>query len=182
MITCICPSIFLFCRLKYKNESMIDTTAKIAANAQIGKGTIIEEFTVIAPNAKIGDECKIHRNIFIDSNVIIGNRVKIQDNVMIPHGVTLEDGVFVGPSASFTNDKYPRSINPDGTLKSSEDWDVSETVVKYGASIGANATILCGVTLGEWCMVAAGAVVTKDVPAYTLVAGNPAKIVGPVNF
>ena len=94
---------------------MIDTITKIAANAQIGKGTIIEEFTVIAPNAKIGDECKIHRNIFIDSNVIIGNRVKIQDNVMIPHGVTLEDGVFVGPSASFTNDKYPRSINPDGT-------------------------------------------------------------------
>ena len=132
---------------------MIDTTAKIAANAQIGKGTIIEEFTVIAPNAKIGDECKIHRNIFIDSNVIIGNRVKIQDNVMIPHGVTLEDGVFVGPSVSFTNDKYPRSINPDGTLKSSEDWDVSETVVKYGASIGANATILCGVTLGEWCII-----------------------------
>lgn len=76
MITCICPSIFLFCRLKYKTKSMIDTTAKIAANAQIGKGTIIEEFTVIAPNAKIGDECKIHRNIFIDSNVIIGNRVK----------------------------------------------------------------------------------------------------------
>ena len=101
---------------------------------------------------------------------------------MIPHGVTLEDGVFVGPSVSFTNDKYPRSINPDGTLKSSEDWDVSETVVKYGASIGANATILCGVILGEWCMVAAGAVVTKDVPAYTLVAGNPARIVGPVNF
>ena len=161
---------------------MIDTTAKIAANAQIGKETIIEEFTVIAPNAKIGDECKIHRNIFIDSNVIIGNRVKIQDNVMIPHGVTLEDGVFVGPSVSFTNDKYPRSINPDGTLKSSEDWDVSETVVKYGASIGANATILCGVILGEWCMVAAGAVVTKDVPAYTLVAGNLARIVGPVNF
>lgn len=161
---------------------MIDSTAKVAANAQIGKGTIIEEYTIIASNAIVGNECKIHRNIFIDSDVIIGNRVKVQDNVMIPHGVILEDGVFIGPSVAFTNDKHPRSINPDGTLKTSENWEVSKTIVKYGASIGANATIVCGITLGEWCMVGAGSVVTKDVPPYTLVVGNPARIIGPVDF
>lgn len=96
---------------------------------------------------------------------------------MIPHGVILEDGVFIGPSVAFTNDKYPRSINKDGSLKTNNDWKVSKTIIKYGASIGANATIICGVTIGEWAMIGAGSVVTKDVPPYTLVVGNPAKIV-----
>lgn len=156
---------------------MIDKSAKIHETAVIGDNTLIEEHTIIAKNAIIGNNCKIHRNIFIDENVIIGNKVKIQDNVMIPHGVTIEDGVFIGPSVAFTNDKYPRAINPDGSLKTSSDWTVSSTLVKYGASIGANSTILCGITLGEWCMVGAGSVVTKDVPPYTLVQGNPAKII-----
>lgn len=145
--------------------------------AQIGEKTIIEEGTIVSAGAIIGSECKIHRNIFIDSDVIIGNRVKIQDNVMIPHGVQLEDGVFIGPSVAFTNDKYPRAINKDGTLKKSEDWVVSETIIKYGASIGANATIVCGITIGEWAMVGAGSVVTKDVPANTMVVGNPASVI-----
>lgn len=159
------------------NVTMIDKSAKIHETAVIGDNTLIEEHTIIAKNAIIGNNCKIHRNIFIDENVIIGNKVKIQDNVMIPHGVTIEDGVFIGPSVAFTNDKYPRAINPDGSLKTSSDWTVSSTLVKYGASIGANSTILCGITLGEWCMVGAGSVVTKDVPPYTLIQGNPAKII-----
>lgn len=149
----------------------------IDPNAEIGTDTIIEEGTIISSGAIIGNQCKIHRHIFIDGNVIIGNKVKIQDNVMIPHGVELEDGVFIGPSVAFTNDKHPRSINKDGTLKTNNDWHVSKTIIKYGASIGANATILCGVTIGEWAMIGAGSVVTKDIPPYTLAIGNPAKIV-----
>lgn len=159
---------------------MIDLTAKVSPNAIIGKNTMIEEYTIVA-NAIIGDECKIHRYIFIDNGVVIGNRVKIQDHVMIPHGVTLEDGVFVGPAVTFTNDKFPRAINPDGSLKKISDWIASPTLVKYGASIGANATIVCGVTLGEWCMVGAGSVVTKDVPPYALVQGNPARVIKILN-
>lgn len=159
---------------------MIDLTAKVSLNAIIGKNTMIEEYTIVA-DAIIGDECKIHRYIFIDNGVVIGNRVKIQDHVMIPHGVTLEDGVFVGPAVTFTNDKFPRAINSDGSLKKISDWIASPTLVKYGASIGANATIVCGVTLGEWCMVGAGAVVTKDVPPYALVQGNPARIIKMLN-
>lgn len=154
----------------------------IDPKAQVGEKTIIEEGTIVSANAVIGKECKIHRNIFIDEGVKIGNRVKIQDNVMVPHGVEFEDGVFIGPSVAFTNDLYPRSINKDGSLKDSSDWTVSKTMVKYGASIGANATIVCGVTIGEWAMVGAGSVVTKDVPPYTLVVGNPAKIVKKINL
>ncbi len=154
----------------------------IDPKANIGARTIIEEGTIISAKATIGCECKIHRNIFIDSDVIIGNRVKIQDNVMIPHGVKIEDGVFIGPSVAFTNDKLPRAINKDGTLKTGEDWVVSETIVKYGASIGANATIVCGVTIGEWAMVGAGSVVTKDVPPYTLVVGNPASVIKKIDY
>ncbi|WP_367881252.1 acyltransferase [uncultured Parabacteroides sp.] len=107
----------------------------------------------------------------------MGNKVKIQDNVMVPHGVTIEDGVFIGPGVAFTNDKWPRSITEKGELKTSTDWECTKTLVKYGASIGANATIVCGITIGEWAMIGAGAVVTKDVPAHALVIGNPAHIV-----
>lgn len=152
-------------------------TAEIAPTASIGSKTIIENHTIIGENAKIGEQCKIHRNIYIDDDVCIGNKVKIQDNVMIPHGVTIEDGVFIGPSVAFTNDKWPRSITEDGELKTSADWVCSETLVKYGASIGANATIVCGITIGEWAMIGAGAVVTKDVPPHALVIGNPGKII-----
>lgn len=156
---------------------MAHPTAEIASTASIGSKTIIENHTIIGENAKIGEQCKIHRNIYIDDDVCIGNKVKIQDNVMIPHGVTIEDGVFIGPSVAFTNDKWPRSITEDGELKTSADWVCSETLVKYGASIGANATIVCGITIGEWAMIGAGAVITKDVPPHALVIGNPARIV-----
>ena len=156
---------------------MITKETKTHPTAKIGNNTLVEEYTIIEKNAIIGNNCKIHRHIFIDEEVIIGNCVKIQDNVMIPHGVILHDGVFIGPSVTFTNDKYPRSINPDGTLKTSQDWHVSKTVIKYGASIGANSTIVCGVTIGEWAMIGAGSVVTKNVPNYAMVVGNPARII-----
>ena len=163
-----CNTIFMY-NLKFPNY--------VAPEAVIGAETIIEEGTIILKGAIIGSQCKIHRHIFVDEGVKIGDKVKIQDGVMIPHGVTIEDGVFIGPSVAFTNDKYPRAINKDGTLKSGGDWPVSETILKYGSSIGANATIECGVTIGEWAMVAAGSVVTKDVPANALVMGNPAKVI-----
>lgn len=154
---------------------MIAEEAKVHPSAKIGAKTIIEEYTIVSENAVIGDECKIHRHVFIDEGVKVGNRVKIQDNVMIPHGVEISDGVFIGPSVVFTNDKYPRAINEDGSLKKNTDWTVSETRIGYGASIGANVTIICGVTIGNWAMVGAGSVVTKDVAPYSLVVGNPAR-------
>lgn len=152
-----------------------DPTSKIHPSATIGEKTIIEEYTIIGKNATIGKECKIHRNIYIDDNVTIGSWVKIQDYVMIPEGVTLEDGVFIGPGVTFTNDLYPRAITPDGKLATKDDWKLTKTVVKKGASIGANATIVCGITIESWAMVGAGAVVTKNIPANTLVVGNPAR-------
>ena len=156
---------------------MIAKEAKIHETAIIGENTIVEEFTIIGKGVNIGKNCKIHRHIYIDDGVKIGNCVKIQDNVMIPHGVTLEDGVFVGPSVAFTNDLYPRSINNDGTLKSNNDWTVDETFIGYGASLGANSTIVCGVRIGEWAMIGAGAVVTKDIPPHSLAIGNPARVI-----
>lgn len=156
---------------------MIAKEAKIHETAIIGENTIVEEFTIIGKGVNIGKNCKIHRHIYIDDGVKIGNCVKIQDNVMIPHGVTLEDGVFVGPSVAFTNDLYPRSINNDGTLKSNNDWTVDETIIGYGASLGANSTIVCGVRIGEWAMIGAGAVVTKDIPPHSLAIGNPARVI-----
>ena len=108
----------------------------------------------------------------------MGDNVKVQNYVSIYHGVTIEDGVFCGPHCVFTNDKRPRAVNPDGSLKAADDWEVVETRVKRGASIGANAVIVCGVTVGEWAMVGAGSVVSRDVPDYGLVWGNPARLRG----
>lgn len=159
----------------------IHPSATVEEGAQIGEGTRIWHLVQVRPGAKIGTECIIGRGVFIDSGVVIGNRVKIQNYVSVYHGVTVEDGVFIGPHAVFTNDKIPRAINADGTLKAADDWVVSPTLVRYGASIGTNAVLVCGITVGRWAMVGAGAVVTKDVPDYALVVGNPARIIGYVD-
>ncbi len=144
---------------------------------KIGTGCLIENYSTISDECEIGNYCKIHRNVFIDNGVKIGNYVKIQNNNSIYHGVTLEDGVFVGTNVCFTNDRYPRSINKDGTPVTSKDWTLEYTHVGKGASIGAGAVIRCGITIGEWAMIGCGAVVTKDVPAGAVVAGNPARII-----
>lgn len=148
---------------------------EIHPTAKIGNKTIIDDYTLIDENVIIGEECKIHRNVHICAGVTIGNRVKIQDNVMIPPGVIIADGVFIGPSVCFTNDKYPRAINEDGTIKNSCDWTLTKTYLDYGVSIGANSTIICGVHIGKWAMIGAGSVVTRDVEDHCLVVGNPAK-------
>ena len=142
-------------------------TANISENATIGVGTKVWQNVQIREGANIGKNCNISKDVYIDFNVVIGDNCKIQNSVSIFHGVTIEDDVFIGPSVTFTNDKVPRAFNAE--------WSVTPSLIKRGASIGANATIICGVTVGEYAMVAAGSVVAKDVAPYTLVLGNPAK-------
>lgn len=141
-------------------------------NVEIGDGTKIWHFSHIQNGAIIGKKCSIGQNVNIANDVKIGNYVKIQNNVSVYQGVELEDYVFCGPSMVFTNDLTPRSKYPKGSAK------YLVTKVKYGATIGANATIVCGNTIGKWAMIASGAVVTKDVPDYALYAGVPAKQIG----
>jgi UDP-2-acetamido-3-amino-2,3-dideoxy-glucuronate N-acetyltransferase len=156
----------------------IHPTAEVSPSAQIGEGTSVWNQVQIREGAVIGRNCILSKDVYIDFGVRIGDNVKIQNGVSVYHGVTIDDGAFVGPYVCFTNDKYPRAINPDGSLKQATDWEVSQTRVCYGATLGARAVILPGVTIGEWAMVAAGAVVTRDVPDYGLVAGHPARLRG----
>ena len=144
----------------------------IDENVSIGDGTKIWHFSHVHNGAKIGNNCSLGQNVNIANNVIVGNGVKIQNNVSVYEGVELEDFVFCGPSMVFTNDLTPRSKYPKGPK------GYKHTLVKYGASIGANATIVCGNTIGKWAMIASGAVVTKNVPDYALMVGIPAKQIG----
>ena len=153
-------------------------SADISSKATIGSGTKIWHQCQIREEAVIGQNCIISKGVYIDFGVKLGNNVKVQNGISIYHGVTLEDGVFCGPHCVFTNDKLPRAINPNGSLKQGDDWALAQTLVKKGASIGAHATIVCGVTIGQWAMIGSGAVVTRDVPPYGLVYGNPARLRG----
>ena len=150
---------------------------KAITDAKIGKNVVIRD-NVDLYKCSIGDGTKIKPFVVVEEGVKIGRNCKIGPFVYIPEGVTIEDNVFVGAFVAFTNDKYPRATNPDGTPKTKDDWALLETVVKKGASIGAGAVILPGITVGECAMVAAGAVVTKDVPKGMLSCGVPAKIAG----
>jgi UDP-2-acetamido-3-amino-2,3-dideoxy-glucuronate N-acetyltransferase len=151
----------------------IHPSAHVSEQVHIGENTKIWINVQIRERAFIGDNCIISKDVYIDHSVQIGRRCKIQNSVSVYAGVTIKDDVFVGPNVSFTNDKIPRAFN--------QDWIITPTLVENGVSIGANATIVCGVTLGEYCMVASGSVVTKDVPPYTLVMGNPAKVVSKID-
>lgn len=150
------------------SEVFIHPTAVVDEGAVIGAGTRIWHFCHLMPRSRVGQGCNIGQNVFIDNEVVVGNGVKVQNNVSLYNGVIVEDDAFIGPSAVFTN-----VINPRSFIDRKSEFRT--TLVRRGGSIGANATIVCGVTIGEYALVGAGAVVTKDVPAYALVVGNPAQ-------
>jgi acetyltransferase-like isoleucine patch superfamily enzyme len=147
----------------------------IADNVTMGVNVVVANFVNLY-GCSIGDNTKIGTFVEIQRNAAVGRNCKISSHSFICEGVAIEDGVFIGHGVIFTNDKYPRAVNSDGTLQNDADWNVVPTTVKRGASIGSNATILCGLTIGEEAIVGAGAVVTSDVPAGTIVAGNPARV------
>lgn len=160
------------------NSTFVHDSADVSEDAQVGTGTKVWNNAQVRASSVIGEECVIGKNAYIDAGVRIGNHVKVQNNVSIYNGTVIKNGVFIGPHACFTNDKVPRAVNSSGAPKGADDWSISKTLVKEGASIGANATLVCGITIGSWAMVGAGAVVTRDVPDYALVYGNPARIQG----
>lgn len=161
-----------------RNDVTIHATAEVSQKAQIGEGTRIWHFVQIREGVVIGKNCIIGKDVYVDFDVKIGDNVKIQNGALVYHGVCLEDGVFVGPQACLTNDRNPRSITSDGSLKGNDDWVVGPIRVKSGASLGAGSVILPNVTIGRFALIGAGAIVTRDVPDHGLVVGNPARLVG----
>lgn len=154
-------------------DSSIHPSAIVDPRSKVGPGTKIWVNVQVREGAKIGRDCVLAKDVYIDQGVVIGDRCKIQNSVSLYRGVVVEDDVFIGPNASFTNDRVPRAFNGD--------WEVSPTIIERGASIGANATLVCGIRIGRFAMIGAGAVVTKDVEPFALMLGNPARKVGAVN-
>jgi len=151
-------------------------TKKISPNVVLGRGVVLNDFINLY-GCTIGDGSRVGPFVEIQKNAFIGKQCKIQSHTFICEGVAIEDEVFVGHGVMFINDKFPRSTTGSGGLQTEEDWKVIPTVVKKGASIGSNVTLMCGITIGEGAVVGAGSVVTRDVPAHTIVAGNPARII-----
>jgi len=149
------------------SQTFVHGSAEVHPSASIGEGSKLWINVQVRENAVIGAGCILSKDVYIDANVVIGDRCKVQNGVSVYQGVTVGDDVFIGPDAVFTNDFVPRAFNTE--------WRITPTRVENGASIGANATIVCGTTIGEYAMVAAGSVVTRDVPPFTLVRGNPAR-------
>jgi acetyltransferase-like isoleucine patch superfamily enzyme len=153
-------------------------TADVDARADIGAGTRIWHLSQIREDASLGRDCNIGRGAYVGPGVIIGDNVKLQNHALVYEPARLADGVFIGPAAVLTNDEYPRAVTPDGRLKSGDDWTAVGVTIGEGAAIGARAVCVAPVTIGRWALVAAGAVVTKDVPDFALVVGVPARRVG----
>jgi len=160
------------------DQVRIHESAYVSGNAIIGAHSSIWNNSQVREGVRIGQNCILGKDVYVDFDVEIGDNVKIQNGALVYHGTKIESGVFVGPGVIFTNDKLPRAINPDGSIKLSDDWVVGETLVRYGASIGAGAVIVTGVTIGRFALVGAGAIVTRDVPDHGLVVGNPARQIG----
>jgi UDP-2-acetamido-3-amino-2,3-dideoxy-glucuronate N-acetyltransferase len=156
----------------------IHSTADLEAGVSVGAGTGIWHRAQVRTGARIGAECVIGRDVFIDEGVALGDRVKVQNLALIYHGVTVEDGVFIGPNAILTNDRYPRAITATGELARAADWVISPIVLRHGCSIGAGAVVVAGSDVGAYATVGAGSVVTRFVPAHALVVGSPARRIG----
>lgn len=153
-------------------------TADVAAEARIGSGTTIWHLAQVREGASIGANCIIGRGAYVGPGVRVGDNCKIQNYALVYEPAVMADGAFVGPAAVFTNDHFPRAVNPDGSLKSAHDWTPVGVTVLEGASIGARAVCVAPVTIGRWALVAAGSTVIKDVPDFALVAGTPARRIG----
>ena len=164
--------------MSQRAEVRIHSTADVSPDAHVGPGSSIWNQAQVRERARIGARCIVGKNVYVDVDVVIGDDVKVQNNVSLYRGVTVEDGVFIGPHVCFTNDRFPRAVNRDGSRKADTDWEVSPTLVRRGAALGANSTILAGTTIGRWAMVGSGSVVTRDVADHELVAGNPARRLG----
>ncbi|MFC8191175.1 DapH/DapD/GlmU-related protein [Cellulomonas sp. NPDC057328] len=156
----------------------IADSADVDPTASIGEGSSVWHLAQVRDGALIGEQCVVGRGAYIGSGARVGDRCKIQNYALVYEPAVLEDGVFVGPSVVFTNDTFPRAVNPDGSLKSASDWEATGVTVRTGASIGARAVCVAPVVVGRWATVAAGAVVTRDVPDHALMVGVPARRVG----
>lgn len=152
------------------NNVFVHASAEVSEKAKLANNVKVWNLAQIRENASLGENTIVSKNVYIDFEVSIGKNVKIQNNVSVYHGVTIEDDVFVGPSAIFTNDFRPRAVNPD--------WKVTPTLIRKGASIGAGATLVCGIEVGEYAMIGSGSVVNRNVPPHAILVGNPAKCVG----
>jgi UDP-2-acetamido-3-amino-2,3-dideoxy-glucuronate N-acetyltransferase len=159
-------------------SARVHATADLEADVTVGPRTSIWHRAQVRVGARIGADCVIGRDAFIDEAVTLGDRVKVQNLALVYHGVTVEDGVFIGPNAILTNDRYPRAITATGELARAEDWQVSPITLRHGCSIGAGAVVVAGTDVGRFATVGAGAVVTRDVPDHALVVGNPARRLG----
>ena len=158
--------------------AVIHPSADVSADAKIGERTRIWNRAQVREGAVIGDDCIVGKDAYVDFDVRIGDRCKIQNGALVYHGVTVETGVFIGPGAILTNDRFPRSITPDGELAGADDWTVSTITLRYGSSVGAGAVVVAGNDVGRFATVGAGAIVTRPVPDHALVAGNPARRLG----
>lgn len=156
----------------------VQPTADVSEQSEIGDGTKIWHLAQVRENARLGENCIVGRGAYVGEGVVIGDNCKIQNLAQVYEPAVLHDGVFIGPAVVLTNDQYPRAINEDGSLKSASDWEPVGVTVKKGAAIGARSVLVAPVTIGEWALVAAGSTVVKDVPAYAIVAGTPARRVG----
>ncbi len=158
--------------------TQVQPTADVDDRAELGAGTQVWHLAQVRENARIGRDCIIGRGAYVGPGVVLGDHVKLQNYALVYEPARLEDAVFIGPSAVLTNDVYPRSVGVTGQVKRPADWEAKGVVVREGASVGARAVILAGVEIGRWALVAAGAVVTRDVPDFGLVAGVPARRIG----